>query len=313
MANPIAAEKQLATLREIWERYRAFANTSARLKGEQGKWRQRLLIASIAALLVVPFSKTLEKYHFAKLSTALTVAATVLFALIGWLNESILGDGAQQPWVRARQTAEGLKALAFRFLAGLQPFDTQEAAKSALQQAEALASGGGVADAVNPTAAESGIPPAPISAQQYLVLRLEDQLSFYERARERERAAYQRISTVGRVISASIIAFGALGAGIADAWREIWAPALGAASALVTTQAAVSRHRFLSETYSLAADKLRFARATWNASQQAPEDALTLMTTVESALANENAGWVQQMLLKPVVPDQGAARAKGKD
>jgi hypothetical protein len=185
MANLIAAEKQLATLRGIWERYRALANTSARLKDEQGKWRQALLIASVAALLAVPFSKALEKYQLVELSTALTVVATVLFAMIGWLNESVLGDNAQQPWVRARQTAEGLEALAFRFLAGLPPFDTEEAAKSALKQAEALASRGGVADPVDATAAEKDMPPAPLTAQAYVAVRLQDQLSFYERARAR--------------------------------------------------------------------------------------------------------------------------------
>jgi SMODS and SLOG-associating 2TM effector domain 1 len=309
--NPVGHEQQQATLRGIWERHRAFANTSVRLKGEQGQWRRCILVASVVALLGVPFSKTLEKYGLTYWSSLLTVAATVLFALIGWLNESILGEESQQPWVRARQTAEALKGLAFQFLIGVPPFDAQDAPTRALQRAEALVGGGGVADRVSPTDAEKGMPPAPITPQDYLRCRVEEQLGFYEQAIERERKANRRIVLIGRGISGCVILFGAIGALITDAWREIWAPALGAASALVTTQMAVSRHRFLLETYSLAADKLRFARTSWSASLRASTDAEALTTTVESALAGENAGWVQLMLLKPVVPDKAAPPVKG--
>jgi len=301
--NPATKEQQLATLRTVWERYRAFANTSGRLKGEQGGWRRVVLWASVLALLAVPFGKTFEKYHLDGLSTALTLGATVLFALVAWLNESVLGEGSDQPWVKARQTAEGLKALSFRFLGGVPPFDSPDAVTSALKQAEALADAGGTADVVAAVEAQKRIPPAPLTINDYLTLRVVDQISFYENAATDARRANARLVRIGRLISAMVVVFGALGAVIANTWRDIWAPALGAASTLVTTQMAVSRRRFLVETYSLAAQKLRFARTNFETSQRTSSDEAAMVATVESIFANENAGWVQQMLLKPVVPD----------
>lgn len=310
MANPATKEQQLATLRTIWERYRAYANTSARLKGEQGGWRRVVLWASILALLAVPFGKTFEKYHLESIATALSITAAALFALIAWLNETILGDGSDQPWVKARQTAEGLKALSFRFLGGVPPFDTADAVTNALEQARALAEAGGTADAVAAAEAEKRIPPAPLAIADYLTLRVADQISFYDKAATEAREANAKLARIGRLISAAIVVLGALGAVIAQAWREIWAPALGAASTLVTTQMAVSRRRFLVETYSLAAQKLRFARTTFETSQRTASDEAALVATVEAILANENAGWVQQMLLKPVVPDDKTGSPK---
>jgi hypothetical protein len=313
MPNPATKEQQLATLRTIWERYRAYANTSARLKGEQGGWRRVVLWASVAALLAVPFGKTFEKYHLNSVSTVLTISAAVLFALIAWLNENILGDDSDQPWVKARQTAEGLKALSFRFLGGVPPFDSADAVKNALEQAQALANAGGTADAVAAPEAEKRIPPAPLTIADYLTLRVADQISFYEKSATDARQANARLVRMGRLISAAVVVFGALGALLAETWREIWAPALGAASTLVTTQMAVSRRRFLVETYSLAAQKLRFARTAFETSQRAPSDEAALVAAVESILASENAGWVQQMLLKPVVPDSKHASPPHKE
>jgi len=312
MANSATNEQQLDTVRGVWERYRAFADTSWRLKQEQGKWRRFVLIASVVALLAVPFGKTFERYHLEVVSSALAILATALFALIGWLNESVLGDGSDQPWVKARQTAEGLKALAFRFLSGVPPFDNDGAISSALKQAEALAQAGGAPDVVPAADAAKGIPPAPITIQDYLRLRIEDQIGFYEKSATEARVANAKLVRSGRLISALVIIFGAAGAALAGAWRDIWAPALGAASTLVTTQMAVSRRRFLVETYSLAAQKLRFARITFEASKRTPSDEVALVASVESILASENAGWVQQMLLKPVVPDgQGGGSPNG--
>ena len=49
-----------------------------------------------------------------------------------------------------------------------------------------------------------------------------------------------------------------------------------------------------------------FAKTRWEVSAKQPEDDTQLIETTEGIVAAENAGWVQQMLLKPVVPDQPA-------
>src|ERR1044071_2742905 len=110
MSNPNPADVQVTVLKNIWKQYRAYANTSVRLKQEQGQWRRWLLIASVIALLVTPFAKTLDKFGFDIISNVLTLVATVLFSLMAWFHRDVLGDDSEQVWVRSRQAGEGLKA-----------------------------------------------------------------------------------------------------------------------------------------------------------------------------------------------------------
>jgi hypothetical protein len=309
MANPESPAVQLETLKSIWEQYRAQAKTSRRLKAEQGRWQRILLVGTVVALLATPFSKTLEANGLAGAAKVLVIIATLIFALLAWLNKEVLGDDSQQPWVRARQTGEGLKSLAFRFLGGIPPYDGASSPRIALERAAELVTKTGVAaDRVDEKERAEKIPPAPMSPAEYVERRLDDQLAYYEREAERERKIEGRITSIGRLISLGVAVFGALGAFIAQEWREIWVPALGVASTMVTTQMTRARHRFLVESYSTTAVKLRFARAAWNISPKTQDDADKLVATVESILVDENAGWVQQMLLKPVVPDSGPDR-----
>jgi hypothetical protein len=81
---------------------------------------------------------------------------------------------------------------------------------------------------------------------------------------------------------------------------------------MVTTEMTRARHRYLVESYSTVAVKLQFARADWAISARTADDAAKLMASVESILAAENGGWVQQMLLKPVVPDSAPAATTPK-
>jgi hypothetical protein len=258
-------------------------------------------------MLVTPFERSLEKFKLSKVAGALVVIATILFALVAWLHKEVLGDESQQPWVRARQTAEGLRSLAFRFLGGVHPMTGSDAATLALERAADLVAKSGVA-ADTITAGDgkpADMPAVPLSAEEYISCRIDDQIGFYERAVGREKKIESRIVATGRLISLAVAVLGALGA-ILGEWQGIWAPALAAAATMVATQMNQSRHRFLIESYATSADKLRFAKATWSISTKQQADLDSLILSVETIISDENAGWVQQMLIKPVVPDTGS-------
>jgi hypothetical protein len=306
MSNPLPVEKQVVVLTEIWARYRSVAKTSRRLKGEQGSWQRALLYGSVAAVVATPFASTLRAARMTRIADAVVVVGTVLFALMAWLNKQVLGEDSQQPWVRARQVSEGLKSLAFRFLAGLAPFDGNDGAQRALDQAlDLVTKAEVVADGVSPAEAAEKIPKAPMAIADYLNGRLDDQVAFYERAADHEKSVVRRTGNVGLAISATLVICGA-GVALTTEWRDIWAPALGAASVMITSQMALARRRFVVETYSTAAVKLRFARSRWAVSDHTPADEAGLVASVESILNGENAGWVEQMLLKPKAPAPAA-------
>jgi hypothetical protein len=310
MSNPNSADVQEATLKNIWKRYRAHAKTSRRLKAEQGGWRLLLLIGTIAAMLLSPFSKTLDKLGLDIVAKALTVGATLVFALTAWLHKEVLGDDSEQPWVRSRQTGEGLKALAFRFLGGVAPFNTP-GAELALKQADALIDKAGISpDTVDAKEALEKIPAAPLTIDDYMKLRVDDQIKFYSEGIDDEREKNARLVKIGRSVSVAVVVFGVLSGVIAGEWRDIWAPALAAAATLAAAQNVRARHRFLIESYSNALVKLESAKTLWETSSKGPADNDRLIECVEAILTTENAGWVQQMLIKPVVPDTAPASAR---
>jgi hypothetical protein len=254
-------------------------------------------------MLLSPFAKTLDKCGHNLVAKVLTVAATVVLALTAWLHKDVLGDDSEQPWVRSRQTAEGFKALAFRFLGGVAPFNSV-GAELALKQADALSDKAGIAaDIVDATEAVKGIPTAPIGVDDYIKLRIDDQTKYYTVAIDREQKQNDRLIAIGRWISIAVVVFGALSGLITGEWHDIWAPALAAAATLAAAQTVRARHRFVIDSYSNALVKLESTKTLWTTSSKTAADYARLVETVEGILANEHASWVQQMLFKPVVPD----------
>jgi hypothetical protein len=310
MANALPAEKQQSGLETIWRKYRAQAMTSRRLKQEQGTWRRVLLIATIVALVATPLAKTLDKLNAHTLASIWVWVATFLFAATAWLNKEVLGDDSEQPWVRARQAAEGVKAVAFRFLMGVPPFAPVTGSAPAIDRADEILSKAPAPETVDADEAKNKLPPVPLTPALYIQHRLDDQIAFYDKSVKDERKIDGNIRVISLALSGSITLFGAAGALIAKEYSDIWAPALALLSTTVTTQMTRARHRFLIESYSRSAERLRSVKAKWTDSAGKPEDDDAMVLAVEDVLSNENGGWVQQMLLKPVVPDQGAAANK---
>jgi hypothetical protein len=310
MANALPADVQKSALEELWRKYRTQAATSRRLKREQGQWRRVLLGASVIALIAAPVAKTLEAQGHKDAANIWSVVATLLFALTAFLNKDVLGDESQKPWVRARQAAEGIKGLSFAFLMGVSPLESPQGVEPALARAGEIASKAQqTPDGVSDEEAKKDLPPVPLTADAYREVRLEDQIRFYEKSAADERAIDARIGKISWALSAIIVLFGAAGGLITKGVKDIWAPALAAATATLTTQMARARHRYLIDSYSATAEKLRNVKVIYKATGS-PAEVDKMVTLVEQILANENAGWVQQMLLKPVAPDRPAPPAK---
>jgi hypothetical protein len=263
-------------------------------------------------VIATPFAKTLKTLHWDTLANGLVVAGTLLFLLVAWFNKEVLGDDSQRPWVRARQVGEGLKSLSYRLVTGAQPYDGIEGLQRALDQAHELVTKAGIqADAATQAERAEKIPAVPLPIADYVLGRLDGQVTFYEDAAEREKAVVQATISAQRAISLALVVFGALGA-VAE-WRDIWAPALGLASTTIAAQMTLTRRRFLVDTYSTAAVKLRFAKTRWSISDRGPDDDARLVASVEGTLNGENAGWVEQMLLKPMASDAVPTAASAHD
>ncbi len=299
MGEPIPEDKQLEVVTTVWGQYRQMAKTSRRLKAEQGGWRKALLIGSVAAVLTTPFAGTFRAYHFDAAANVVVAVGAVLFALMAWLNKQVLGDDSDQAWVVARTVGEGLKSLTYRFLGGVAPYDGTDGVRHALEQARTLVAAPTTpADPISEAEASERRPKVPLSIDAYIETRIDDQIKHYRAAAEREKTVIRQTTMLGLAISAALAILGAA-SGFAAGWRDIWAPALGVASTMIASQMTLARRRFLVELYSTAAVKLEFARTEWRVSAKGATDKEKLVNTAETIFNDENAGWVQQILLKP--------------
>jgi hypothetical protein len=313
MANPLPAEQQAEPAKAIWKRYRVWDKTAVHEQGSQGFFRRHSLRLAAFAMVLAPFAKTLDKYGLPEAASGLATLAAIVFAFVAWLNKEFLSDDSQQPWVRARETAEGLKALTFRFLAGVPPFDTPAAAQTALDKAAAIVANVSNVDLqeVDAVEAEKELPPVPLTPDQYVKVRLEDQIDYYAKARRIALASANRARDWGRVLSGLVVVFGVVSAATSggEKWLlDIWVPAMGLVGTMIATESARSRKRFLAESYGAMEERLSLIKASPRKTP-ADDDALALVT--ETMFAAERTAWVQQMLAKPLLPDQGAKPPEG--
>lgn len=283
----------------MWGQYRAWSQGASSTKGENQWLRSTVLVMTIFAMIAGPFAKTIEK-GWPLTANGLVIVASVLFALLAWMNKSVMGEDAHKPWVRMRELAESLKSLAFQFLGGVPPFDTEGAGAAALERATGLASKStGVMPQLTEDEAAKEMPSIPLTAESYLKERVVDQITWYRRNAVAEDVAAKRIRFVGWMIGALVAASGAINTALGQPVLDIWVPFLSVAATVITTQTALGRRRFLAETYSTAAVKLELAKTRWEISEQQPADLQQLVAGCEAILVGENAAWVEQLLSTP--------------
>jgi hypothetical protein len=302
MPNPLPEDKQRAVVRSIWGQYQAWSKAAGSSKGGYQWLRWAVLVLTIAAMIAGPFAKTIQE-SWPLIAKGLVIAASALFALLAFMNKSVMGEDAHKPWVRQRQLAESLKSLAFQFLGAVPPFDADGAGAAALERATGLVSkGAGVTPQLSDEEAKKEMPAIPFSAESYLKERLDDQVTWYRKKAVTEDAAAKKIGLAGWVIGALVAVSAAINAALGQPVLDIWVPFLSVAATVITTQTALGRRRFLAETYSAAAVKLELAKARWEISEQQPADLQQLVAGSEAVLTGENSAWVEQLLSTPNPP-----------
>lgn len=146
-----------------------------------------------------------------------------------------------------------------------------------------------------------------LSPDDYLRVRLEDQLSFYQRKVVRYGETVRRLNW-------RIILFGAIGTALAAFGLEIWIAATTAIVGAITTYLEYNQYENTLIGYNQAARDLESIRMWWRATPALEkEDHSTferLVENTEKVLANEHGSWIQNMkdALEALVEDDQKLR-----
>jgi SLOG in TRPM, prokaryote/SMODS and SLOG-associating 2TM effector domain 1/SMODS and SLOG-associating 2TM effector domain 3 len=291
-------------LKDAWQRFATYDELAARLRRLFTRSQASILLLGVAGTLLALIDSEVNK---TPLHWAVVVLPILVSVLIAVASRRALG----QRWVMMRAAAEFIKAEIFRYRV-LEPPASEEQAKSPktvnqqrlaaqlddiearLMQTEA--SSGPVTPYAGPLPPESGVSRSEdglsrLTAERYLRLRIDNQLGYFHR---RVRA----LNRSRNILQFLAVASGAAGAILAAANLEVWVGLTGGAAAAALAYLGYLQVDNTIVTYNQTAFRLAALERWWfslDGGEQTETALERLVTGCETALATEQAGWVQQM------------------
>ena len=286
-------------LEYAWGEYRAWAATSRQKKKEISTWRFRVLVLTVLGALLGTVSSQIAGLQ-ANVSWIIGIIAGLLIAIATYLGQEILKPDQERLWIRARSLAEALKAETFLFRTSAPPYDIPEPASKMLLQVQDLL--GQVRDlpAVNLSQDErrERLPEGPLSVEEYIEARVDDQVENFYRPRARQYyELMKRWRAITLLIGGLAVILGALGK-----WTGAWVAVLTTIGTSVAAYIFANRYQYLIISYQATARQLELLKNQWivtGAPKQDPEERNRFILNCEEAISIENSAWMAKLTEKP--------------
>jgi hypothetical protein len=291
MASPAAS----SALASTWNRFRVWDLTAVRLRTSLDRWRVRTLILAVAGAVLVTLGQQLGSLSgwagylgtFASVGGAIAIAVSAYFAGQALSNENV------QNWTKSRSAAESLKAATYLYRTGIPPFDGADRDAKLVDRRAAIEE---AVDGIEPVAARAGeeVPNlSSVSVDNYITLRVNDQIDGFYRKRAAEYQ--QKTASLRQLIfwlGAVPVILGAASAKrpSAAAWSAVVATVIASLTSYVQGQ----RYQALSTAYLSTARRLEMLRDKWAASSKSDDSKKSFIQSCEDTMALENGAWVTQ-------------------
>ena len=204
MNHPTASwsPEHAKALEYAWGEYRVWAATSRQKKGEIFSWKFRVLVLTVAGAILATVSKQLAGVSDPA-AWAIGIVGGGLVALATYLGREILSPDQERIWIRARSLAETLKAEIFLFRTGAAPYEGPDPGPKLLKQVEKHLDTVADVQSVNLSAEDrrKRLPEGPLSVEEYIKERLDDQIDSFYRLRAQE---YDRLMQRWRNINLAL-------------------------------------------------------------------------------------------------------------
>jgi len=217
---------------------------------------------------------------------AASIALSAYFAREALSNEKVQG------WTKCRSVAESLKATTYLYRSGVPPFDGADRDQNLIDRR------GATEDAVEdikplaPSSETTIVDLSPITVQDYILKRVDDQVGFYRR----RSAEHQKKATTLRGIvfwlGAAAVLLGVTSSvkPLVASWSAVIATVIASLSSYVQGQ----RYQSLAASYESTARRLETLKDKWGASSQSDGGRNAFIQSCEDTMALENGAWVTQ-------------------
>jgi membrane protein implicated in regulation of membrane protease activity len=295
---PTPRDPRQAALEYVWGQYRVWAATSGKYRNELSAWRFWVLMLGIAGAIVGTLSGQSSLPLLKQWTQGPTVLGVLSAALLGlavFFTKEILSPEREGRWVRSRAAAESYKRESYLMAAKAPPYDGAITSGS-LDQAKKI--NDSVSDLLEVRVGDEEkrrrLPPCPMTVEDYIGARLNEQMNDYYRKKTDEyESKIKRIRLITLVLGAVAVILGALGGGVTAAWVAVITTITASLAAYLYSE----RYQYLIVSYAATARNLDSLRAVWMTSGKTEADTAErnqLILDCENALAAENKAWMAE-------------------
>ena len=294
--------RPMASIGEVWAQYREWAATARNLKVVQDKTRLWTLALGLsgAALGTATGIDGLEA-QCAYLPESLALLSAAAVALAGYIGRELLTPDRESEFTRSRLLAEALKREVWRALLRVPPYDGVGASHTLIERTAKFLENTGLKKLhTDPT--DSDDLPEARSPEQYILLRIDDQIEWYERTAAKQQKKLSHYQTATLILGATAVMLG-LG-GVSTTGLSMWIPVVTTASVAVVALLRANRIQDLIPLYQETAVQLRLHRALWQdgvrsreqaaregRSQEVQQASWRFVEICEGIMSRENESW----------------------
>lgn len=295
-----------AALKSIWGQYRTWAMTSRKYKAEVSRWRNIVLLLSIAGAILGTLSQQLPLWNLGTSeswwSRGLGFASGIALGLAAFFTKEIFSPDPEGRAVRARAAAEALKSQAYLMATGVPPYDTASTDLYAKQDRVKKAVENLTSVTLKPEKQLERIISAPMSVDDYIKQRVDDQIEYYTNSAitNEEKIAKGRLLSWTFGAAGVVLGFIATQRPTAAAWVAV----IGTITAAIAAQQYSGRYQFLILTYQAAMEELRELKSRWEGehNQLGTVADQKLILAAEQVISSENSAWMLEWTKKSDKP-----------
>jgi hypothetical protein len=305
MATPLDHDSLNAALKYIWSQYRTWAITARKYKDEVARWRDIVLALSIGGAVVGTLSQQLVVWNVAQptswLVRGLGFVSAAALVLAAFFSKEIFSPDPEGRAVRARAAAEAFKSQAYLLATSAPPYDAITTPEELFEKPERVKQAVENLAPLTITEAQKveRMPSVPMSMEEYVKQRVNDQLEFYFRSANANTVKVAKSRLVSLLLGAVAAVLGIVAATYASVAG--WVAVIGTITAAVAARQYAGRYQFLIVSYQAASKKLEGLKARWEIERKMQTAAAAdqkFIQACEEAISAENSAWMAEWTKK---------------
>ena len=284
-------------LMSVWADYRRCAGLSRSLKKSLNTWRLLSVFLIVGGGILGLLAHQLDVCWLDV--RWLAAGSAIALALAVYVTKEALNADMERNWTLARSIAEALKTESYKFITKVAPYNDDDASRRLLEKSKTVFGDFplGSATLIDDDEKVRNLPHEWLSMDDYLTLRVEEQIRYYERSAAGNHDKHSRLHKLVVILAGVGVVLGTLSTA-ADGFERAsaWIAVIGTISAAISSHIFSNRYEFQAQSFEVTARHLRYVLSEWGITKEADRESRAgdFINAFESAISVENRRWVAE-------------------